>query len=171
MSATNGFHVHDIESVLSGKEHIVEAEKPRNNKVLRPVAKAASRRVKAQAQAEVMNEVLGLFIESVYERDDDGRFWNVGPYGRIELPIPWGDDGRHKWNVKRTMANVIRHAMTTYSKKNDCPFIFDGFESRWYLDTENYPTDSHAHKWLRKRGITASMWLKIHDSWKKSRRK
>ena len=163
MAGNNGFHVEDIASILDGKQAIIDAQPPARRTPAAKIAHAIGQRAIAATHAELMKEVLAQLIALAYDETDDGRFWNLGADGRITgFNMPWTEAGYKQWNVRRTHARILQHAMT----RRPGPFVFSQQDTSWYVDLANFPTAAHAYNWLDAIKLDGQKWNELMDAWK-----
>lgn len=125
-------------------------------------AEALSQAGAMQAHLDVCTEAMAALIAVLYTTDSDGQPANYDrATGRILLKTPWGSGGWKAWGLRRWEATVLRGILLerTQAKRRLAPLFDYNFDnSRWYLNTSDFPSTEAALGWLRKDGPKLAEW-------------
>ena len=114
------------------------------------------------AHLGVCVEAMAALINTLYILDSDGIPANYDKAtGRILIPTPWGSGGWKAWGLRKWEAHVLRGVLMerAQTKRRLAPlFDYNEDNSRWYINTSDYPTADTALSWLKKDGPKLEEW-------------
>ena len=115
-----------------------------------------------RAHLDVTTEAMAALCAVLYATDADGQPANYDRRtGRILIPTPWGSGGWRRWGLRKWEAAVLRGVLMERIKvRRRLAPLFDYNEdnSRWYLNTSDYPSAEAALQWLKKDGPKLEEW-------------
>lgn len=126
---------------------------------VREAAEVNSRRVIAEAKAELANRALWRFAELVYD-GAPALWYNVSLTGRIDVPTPWSRSRCYDYGLSDVAGRLLRvHIVGVLESLPERRrlFWFDG--QYWHLNRGTFPALSQAQEWLATVGnVTAARW-------------
>lgn len=149
-----------LHEIVSSADQL-EQVKPTAATPISAIGQGLSLRNHRQARAVRLNTALGRMVALAFERDDDGLYCNIGPDGKIIVPVPWGRRGREIWGLTVTEANTLRRMLLAWDKPEPL-FYYDDMTRAWYLNRADYRTAGSAGYWAGG-PITAIHWYKFSE--------
>lgn len=124
----------------------------------------------ALAAATICNEAILRLIALAYETDTTGRP-NVDRDGRLLIPTPWGRNGRARYGLRATEADVLRrHVQILDQRRRPAPFLrYDVSRRRWSADMDQYPTREEAVEYWQLVGLVATSYRQHADTLRTNR--
>lgn len=167
MSANNALH--DELNRVTAAWPVAASAKVSNwsRSKLAEVAQAQSRRVLAEARAELSQRAMRRFLALVY--DGAPHVWyNVNPTGRIVVPAPWSRRHYAAYGLTDPASRVLRvHVVDVVASLpgRRALFWYDDAAGFWHLNRGGFPELTHALGWLDGPGkMTAARYQAIADS-------
>ena len=131
------------------------------------VATAQSRRVLAEAKAELLNRAMRRFVTIVY--DGAPHVWyNIDAVGTIVTPTPWSRQRHAEFGISDPDSRALRiHVADVLASlpPRRALFWYDEGAGRWHLNRGSFPELAQALDWVEGPGrITPARWLTISAS-------
>jgi hypothetical protein len=128
------------------------------------VAQAQSRRVLAEARAELMQRAMRRFLALVY--DGAPHVWyNVSGTGRIVVPVPWSRRQHAAYGLTDPDSRVLRvHVVDVVASLPGRRSLlwYDDAAGFWHLNRGGFPELAQALNWLDGPGrMTAARYMAI----------
>lgn len=161
MTATNGTALHDELQRTTAQWPAASTAKVGTwaRGQLLKAAQVNSRRLIAEAKAELANRAMWRFIELCYD-GAPGHWYNVERTGRIVIPCPWSRTHHASYGLTDVAGRLLRwHIVGVQDALPERRrlFWFDG--QFWHLNRGNFPDLATAQDWLRTVGmVTAARW-------------
>lgn len=149
MTTANG-----IVYTLARKPGIATA-RPARHTAIRQAAESLTRRNVDAATVELLQEALQAATGLLYEADSDGQPANMDhATGRALVPLPWGRAGHSRWGLRPQEANILRRILFDRQAYGPPLYLYDRSRRAWFVNRQDYPTLTHAAKYLRRYAIS-----------------
>ena len=138
---------------------------------LRDAAEVSSRRVLAEAKAELANRALWRFVDLCYD-GAPALWYNVSHFGRVEVPTPWSRSRCYDYGLTDVAGRLLRVHMVGVLEslpERRRLFWFDG--QYWHLNRGGFPALPAAQEWIGTVGIvTAARWDALSQAYPNGRK-
>lgn len=149
-----------IPETLERKTDISNAT-PARHTLLRATAESLSLHNVDLAVTEVLNEALTRMVHLAYD-GDAGGFCNVdGTTGRVLIPLPWGRNGKAKWGLRTSEADILREILFTWEREGVSLFHYDRARRSWFVMLRDYANIHLAKKWLATHQVSVGMYREM----------
>lgn len=138
---------------------------------LRKAAEVNSRRVVAEAKAELANRALWRFTELCYD-GAPAVWYNVSRTGRIEVPTPWSRTRCYDYALSDVAGRLLRvHLVGVLERLPERRRLFWYAGQFWHLNRGGFETLPAAQEWLTTVGIvTAARWDALSQAYPNGRK-
>ncbi|MBI1294299.1 hypothetical protein GC175_04995 [bacterium] len=130
------------------------------------VAATLTRKGAAAASAELINESVNVLIALCYETDGNLGRVNVDGDGKLLVPSPWGRNGRYRFGLRVTEADVLRlHCYRLQEVSTPAPlFTYDPSVRSWFLNVFDYAEYAQAVSYWKKAGMDAGTYRTLAET-------
>jgi hypothetical protein len=127
-------------------------------------AQVQSRRLLAEAHAELLRRALVRFAELCYEGAPDD-WYNVGATGRVLVPVPWSRTQHAAYGLSDPDSRILRAHVAdvlAHLPARRAWLWYDARGKRWHINRGAFPTLADAQGWLAGPGaLTATRYLSL----------